>query len=323
MSSRARQLPQAADRRNGRPDEDGAQRGSEAAAGRLSPRGYLTILKRAVRSSIDDQIPDSAAAVAYYMFLALPAVLLISVGIFGIFAGPSAIQQIVEKLGTVIPPEATALIEDALHRTTQEGSGLTLVIVGGIVALWTASGAANALMRALNRVYEREDSRGFVKQRLVGLAMVLVSVLAFALVFALLVLGPKLSEWIGNLIGAKDALQLIWLIGEWPILIAGLLLAFATALFLGPDRERRWRFLSVSSVLAVLLWLATSAGFALFVAYFGSYNKTWGSLAAVIVMLTWLWLSALTLLFAAEVDAEAERFRDERIPQGAPAPQRG
>jgi membrane protein len=271
---------------------------------------YVAIVKRAGRAAVDDQITDTAAAIAYYTFLAIPALLLISVGVFSIFAGPSAIETVIERLGNVMPAEAVALLESALTRTTREGGGLTMILIGGAVALWTASGAANAVMRALNRVHDTEETRGFFRQRLVALSMVFVSVIAFALVFGLLILGPKLSTWIGDAVGAEAAVRWAWLLGEWPILIVGLLVGFGTVLFLGPNVEHpRWRFLSVGAALAVVLWLLASGGFAIYLAFFGSYNKTWGSLAAVIIMLTWLWLSSLALLFAAEVDAEAERAR--------------
>jgi len=223
---------------------------------------------------------------------------------------PTAVDTIVEKLGSVMPAEAVTLLRSGLDRTAQEGGGLTMILVGGAVAVWTASGTANVVMRALNRVHGTEETRGFVRQRLVGLAIVLVAIVAFALVFGLLVLGPKLSGWVGDLLGAEGAVRWAWWLGQWPILIVGLLVAFGTALLLGPDVEgRRWRFLSVGAALAVVLWLAASGGFALYVAFFGSYNQTWGTLAAVIIMLTWLWLSSLALLFAAEVDAETERTR--------------
>ena len=280
----------------------------------LRPRDYLGIFKRAGRAAIDDQITDSAAAIAYYSFLAIPALLLISVGVFSLFAGPSAIESIIERLGSVIPAEAAKLLENALTRTTREGGGVTLIVIGGAVALWTASGAANAVMRALNRVHDTEEERGFVRQRLIALAMVLVSVVAFALVFGLLILGPKLSGWVGDAFGAEAAVRWAWLLGQWPILVVGLLVAFGTVLFLGPNVEHpRWRFLSVGAALAVLLWLVASGGFAIYLAFFGQYNKTWGSLAAVIIMLTWLWLSSLALLFAAEVDAEVERARTNAV----------
>ena len=293
-----------------RPPPDGAHKKDDVVGVDLHARDYVDIVKRSVKRVGADQLPDAAAAIAYYGFLAIPAVLLIAVGVFSLFASPSAIETIVERVGRVTPAEAVVLLENGLDRTAQEGGGLTMILVGGLVGVWTASGAANAVMRALNRVYDTDESRGFVKQRLLGLTMVLVGIVAFALVFGLLVLGPKLSAWIGESVGAEDVVRWAWLLGEWPILLVGLLVAFGAVLFLGPDVERpRWRFLTVGAGIAVALWLAASGGFAIYVSLFGSYNQTWGTLAAVIIMLTWLWLSALALLFAAEVDAETERTR--------------
>jgi membrane protein len=276
----------------------------------LGVREYLGIVRRAARAAVEDEIPDAAAAIAYYGFLAIPALLLISVGVFSLFAGPGAVETIIDRLGSVMPAEAVALLENGLRRTTEEGGGLAMIAIGGAVALWTASGAANAVMRALNRVHDVKERRGFLRQRLVALTMVLSAVVAFALVFGLLILGPKLSVWIGDLVGAEAAVRWAWLLGQWPILVVGLLIAFGAVLLLGPDIDRpAWRFLSLGAGLAVALWLAASGGFAIYLAFFGSYNKTWGSLAAVIIMLTWLWISSLALLFAAEVDAETERTR--------------
>ena len=297
--------------REGRPYPDEATlEDGDVGVTDLGVRDYAAAVKRAAKAAVEDQITDSAAAIAYYGFLAIPALLLISVGVFSIFAGPHAIETIIDKLGSVMPAEAVALLENGLRRTTEEGGGLTLILIGGAVALWTASGVANAVMRALNRVHDTNETRGFIRQRLVALAMVLTAVGAFVLVFGLLILGPKLSGWIGDLVGAEAAVRWAWLLGQWPILVVGLLLAFGAVLFLGPDVEHaRWRFLSLGAGLAVALWLATSGGFAVYLAFFGSYNQTWGSLAAVVIMLIWLWLSSLALLFAAEVDAEIERAR--------------
>jgi membrane protein len=133
-----------------------------------------------------------------------------------------------------------------------------------------------------------------------------------------LVLGPHLSTWIGNALGAKSIVKVVWYVAEWPLLIAGLLVAFAGLMHYGPNvKHPRWGFLTFGSVLAIVIWLAASGAFAFYASKFGSYNKTWGSLAAVVVMLTWLWLSAVALLLGAEVNAEAERGRELR--RGEPA----
>ena len=287
----------------------------------LSRRDYFAAARRAVKEAGDDQITDAAAALAYYSFLAIPATLLVAVGLFSLFAGPEAINTVVEKVGTVAPQETVTLVEDSLDRITEnESGGLLMTIFGFLLALWTATGAMNALMRALNRAYDREETRNFFRQRATALAMIAFAFLAFAPAFGLLVLGPHLSDWVGSLLGLETIFGWIWWIGQWPILIGGLLLAFAAILYLGPNVDHpRWSYLTLGSAVAVVIWLLASGAFALYVSLFASYNKTWGSLAAVIIMLTWLWLSGLALLIGAEVNAEAERSRELR--RGEPAEQ--
>jgi membrane protein len=132
-------------------------------------------------------------------------------------------------------------------------------------------------------------------------------------VFALLVLGPHMVKWIGDAVGQESLVSWVWWTAQWPILLVGLLIAFAGILYLGPNVDHpRWSFLSFGAVLAIVLFLVLSGAFAFYVSRFGSYNKTWGSLSAVVVMLTWLWLSSVALLFGAEVNAEAERSRELR-----------
>ena len=210
-----------------------------------------------------------------------------------------------------MPAEAVTLIDDSLDRATQNpNGGLALVIVGGVLALWTATGAMNALMRSLNNIFDREETRGFVKQRVTALAMLTCVFVALALVFGLLILGEPISNWLGDLTGLEGAFDAIWWAAQWPILILALLATFAALLRLGPDTPQRgWGFLSVGAVIAVAIWLAASGLFGFYVSQFGSYNKAWGALAGVIIMLTWLWLSAVALLFGAEVNAEGERER--------------
>jgi membrane protein len=285
----------------------------------LSRRDYFAVLKRAAKEAKDDQITDAAAALAYYAFLAIPAVLLVAVGLFALVAGQDAISTMIDKIGTVAPQETVTLLEDSLTRITRNRSGgIVLVAVGAALALWTATGAMAAVMRALNRAYEREETRGFLRQRLTALAMLAFAFLAFLLSFGLLVLGPQMSKWIGSLLGLESLFGWLWWVAQWPILIVGLLLAFSAILYFAPNVDHpRLRFLTLGSAVAVVTWLVASGAFAFYVSRFASYNKTWGSLSAVIIMLTWLWLSGLALLFGGEVNAEAERSRELR--RGEPA----
>jgi len=144
---------------------------------------------------------------------------------------------------------------------------------------------------------------------------------AFALVAVLLIFGPVVEKAIASRAGsAGSTIDVAWWVAQWPILLAGLLVAFATVLFLGPDVEhRKWQFLTPGSLVAAVLWIAASGLFAVYTSMFGSYNKTWGTLSAVIVTLTWLWLTGMALLFGAEVNAEVERSRRLREAE-APRP---
>ena len=295
--------------------EHGEPNIAEPSLGDLSKRDYMAIFVRAAKKSIKDHIPNLAAALAYYAFLAIPSLLLISVGVFGLVADKDAVGKLVDRLETVAPPEALTLVRQSLERITegQASSGLTMILVGSVLALWTLTGSMQTLMWALNSAYDREETRGFLKQRLTALLMVILLLVAFVLAFGLLVLGPHVSGWIGSAVGFEALVKWLWWTAQWPILILALLAVFATVLYLGPNVDHpRWSFLTLGTVTSVLVWLLASGAFAVFVGQVGSYNKAWGSLAAVIIMLTWLWISGLALLFGAEVNAESERSRELR-----------
>ena len=289
--------------------------------GDLSKQDYVAILKRAVKSANRDHITNLAAALAYFAFLAIPATLLIAAGIFGLVAGPNAVNTVIDKLHGIVPGQATSLLEGSLNRLTQkQGTSIALVAVGGVLALWSVSGAMQNVMWALNLAYGRDETRGFVRRRIVAGGMAVFALIGSALALGLLVLGPHLSRWIGDAVGQKSVVEIVWWAAQWPILIGGLLLAFAVIYYLGPNVEHpRWQFLSFGSVFAVVTWLIASGAFAFYASRFGSYNKAWGSLSAVVVMLTWLWISSVALLFGAEINAEAERSRELR--RGEPAEQ--
>ncbi|HSK17362.1 MAG TPA: YihY/virulence factor BrkB family protein [Gaiellaceae bacterium] len=290
------------------------ERRQERDPGGISPREYPGIVKSAVTKGLADGITDVAAALAYYSFLAIPAALLLVLGVFGLVVDPQRIESLMERLSGVVPPEAITLLQDSLERVSENrGGGWTMIVVGSVLALWTSSGAMTAFMRGLNVAYEQDETRGFVKQRLVALAMLGCMVAAFLLVFGLLVLGPVVSDWLGGALDMERAIGWVWWTAQWPILVGALLLIFAIVLTLGPNLGGRdWRAVGVGAAFAVVVWLAASGLFALYVGSFGSYNKTWGSLAAVVIMLTWLWLSGLALLLGAEINAELRRLGTAR-----------
>jgi membrane protein len=280
----------------------------------LSLADWRAIGLRACREAVDDNIPMIASALAYSAFFAIPSALLVVLGLFTLFADEGSVAGVVERLGSIAPADAASLFGDSLLRLTDRPSASVLItLVGLALALWTTTSAMTTCMTALNLAYERRDRRSFVRKRLTALAMAACVGAAALLTGGLLVLGPHLERWVGAALEAETVVAWVWWLGQWPILVAGLLAAFSVVMYLGPDVDHpRWRFVTPGSVAAALVWIAVSACFALYTSSFSSYEKTWGSLAAVIITLTWLWLGGVALLFGGELNAEAERSRELR-----------
>ena len=268
------------------------------------------IFVRAAKRFLADNGPMLASALAYSAFFAIPSVLLVVVGLFTLIAGPDTITSLMGHFRHVMPRQATDLLGSSLKRLdAHPTTGVVMTIVGFALALWATTGAMGSYMTAINLAYERKDRRSFVRKRIVALQLVAIICAAFVLVAVLLIFGPQIEKLISSHAGGAGAVvDWLWWIVQWPILLAGLLVAFSALLYLGPDVERpRWKLLTPGSVVTALLWLVTSGLFAVYTAMFGSYNKTWGALSAVIVMLTWLWLAGVALLLGAEINAEVER----------------
>ncbi len=282
--------------------------------GRL--RDAAAVLRGAVSEARDDELTLNARALAYSLFLTIPAALIVLLGLFSLFADPAAVGDLVDRTRGVIPDEAATLLEQSLQRAAgQTGRGLVLTLVGLGLGAWTTTSAAATLMTALTRAYDRRDGRGFVRKRLVALAIVAALAIGAALVLGLLIFGPYVERWVGGAVGARDLVSWLWWTAQWPLLLLGLLFAFAVVLYLGPDvDQRRWRLVTPGASTAVIMWLVASGGLSVYASHFGSYDKSWGSLSAVVVTLLWLWLTSAALLFGAEVDAEAQRLGSRRRP---------
>jgi membrane protein len=279
----------------------------------LSVRDWRTIFVAAFKRFLDDHGTMLASALAYSTFFAIPSVLLVTVGAFTLIAGPKTITTVMHHFSHVIPAQATNLLGGSLHRLDQHPStSVVLTIVGVVLALWSTTGAMTTYMTALDLAYERKDERSFLRKRLVALELVAVIGVAFLLVAVLLIFGPPLERFVASHAGgASGVVGWIWWIAEWPILVGGLVVAFSTLLDFGPDHRHVHlrRLVTPGAILAAVIWLASSGAFAFYTSRFGSYNKTWGSLAAVIIMLTWLWLAGIALLLGAELNAEVDRCR--------------
>ena len=281
-------------------------------AGRLSDVWLVTL--NAVAEARRDSITTTARALAYSLFLAIPSALLVVLGVFSLVASPADVNGLIERVRAAIPAEAATLLQDSLRRSLESpNSGVAMTVVGAVLALWATTSAATTLMEGIATAFDLPDSRGFVGRRLVALVVVACLVAAAVLVSTLLVLGPHLQGWVGDAVGHPAVTAWVWWTAQWPILVGGLLLAFALVLYLASDVEHRsWKLITPGAVTALAVWLAASAGFAVYTAHFGSYAKTWGTLSAVVVMLVWLWLTSTALLFGAEVDAEVRRLHRDR-----------
>jgi membrane protein len=276
----------------------------------LRGRSWWGVLKRTVREFRDDNLTDWAAALTYYGVLALFPALIVLVSILGLI-GQSATQPLLDNLSKLAPGAANDIVSGAVRQISSNQGAAGLVFVLGLVgALWSASGYVGAFSRASNAIYEIEEGRPFWKLRPFQIAITVVMILLLALcAIAVVVTGP-LAEQVGGVVGAGDAAVTAWDIAKWPVIALVVVTMFAILYWAAPNvKQPGFRWITPGGIAALGLWVLASAGFALYVATFASYNKTYGSLAGVIVFLVWLWISNLAILLGAELNAEVERGR--------------
>jgi membrane protein len=281
----------------------------------LPKRSWFDVLKRTIHEFRKDNLTDWAAALTYYGVLSLfPGIILLT-ALLGML-GPSATQSLIGSLNSVGPGTARDLIVNAI-RGAHHFAG-PLAIVGLVGALWTASGYLGAFIRACNAIYDVGEGRPMWQTVPLRLGLTLGMVVVLVCCAAGLVFTGSLATQAGHLLGIGSVGITVWNIAKWPVLLLLISLAIAVLYWLAPNvRQPGFRWFSPGGLLAVVLWAVASAGFAFYVANFGSYNKTYGSLAAVVVFLVWLWISNLAVLLGAEFDAELARGR--QIEAGQPA----
>ncbi|HWI09595.1 MAG TPA: YihY/virulence factor BrkB family protein [Solirubrobacteraceae bacterium] len=299
---RADRAPTNGGRRHGEPEPDGP--------GELQRRSWPGVLRRTWREFREDNLTDWAAALTYYGILSLFPGLLVLVSLLGV-VGASATQPLIDNLGTVAPGEAKEIATSALQGLQENRSaGGVLALTGVAVALWSASNYVGAFIRASNAIYEIGEGRPFWKIRPLQIGVTIVMVLLLALcALAVVVTGP-LAETVGDVVGLGSTAVVLWDIAKWPVIAIIFMVMLAFLYYASPNvRHPRFRWVSPGAVVAVVIWLVASAAFALYVAGFGSYDKTYGTLGGVIVFLTWLWLSNIAVLLGAELNAEVERGR--------------
>jgi len=283
-------------------------------------RDWRSILRRTAREFGDDHLTDWAAALTYYGVLALFPALICLVALVGVFGQyPRTVNALLDIVSQLGQGSAVDTLRGPITGVVQgKGGAGALLGIGLVFALWSASGYIGAFTRASNAIYEQEEGRPFWKLRPLQVVLTLVMVFLLAVVALSLVVTGPLAHAVGNVIGLGGTAVTVWNWAKWPFLALIVMFMFALLYWAAPNvRQPGFRWITPGSVVAVVIWIAASALFGIYVALFGSYNKTYGSLGGVIAFLVWLWISNIALLFGAELNSEIERQRE--LDRGEPA----
>jgi membrane protein len=303
--------------RTNAPDPDAAGKPDELSD--ISKSSWMYVLRRTLREFSKDQCTDLAAALTYYAVLALFPALIALLSLVGLVGqGASTVTTITDVLNQIGAGSAADTLQPTLEKLSQsQGAGFAFIL-GLATALWSASSYVGSFGRAMNRIYEIGEGRPIWKLRPMMLIVTVITVVLSALVALGLVLTGSAATAVGDAIGLGSSAVLVWNIAKWPVMLAAVVLVVALLYYATPNvRQPKFRWISVGALIAIVIWILASAAFGFYVANFSSYNKTYGSLAGVIVFLLWLWITNIALLFGAEIDAELERARE--LQAGLPA----
>jgi membrane protein len=272
----------------------------------IPARGWRDVALRVKREIKQDDVPLLAAGVAFFALLALVPALVALVSVYGLVADPADIQRNVEDVLAAAPTEVRDLVQSQLSSIVDSSpQGLRLgALAGLVVALWSASSGMKHLIAAVNRAYDEDETRGFVRLRGLSLILTIGAVVGLLVALYALVVAPNsISDE-----GSMGLLRTTLLVVRWPLLAIAAMVGLAVIYRYAPDRaEPRWNWVSIGAVFATLVWLAASVGFSIYSANFGRYNETYGALGAVVVMMLWLYISAYAAVAGAELNAEMER----------------
>ncbi len=288
----------------------GSETASDVGVGAEAPeqiplKGWWQIAKRAATKFNENELLSEAASVTFFALLALAPAITALVSIYGLFAERSSIESRLDAVSGFLPSGGMEIIRDQVQRLTHSPtSGLSLgAIFGVLAALWSANQGSKAMFSALNAVYGEHESRGFFKLTFTSLTFTLGAVAILLGLIGVIVVLPVAFRWIG--LGGQ--IDLLIRICQWPAIILVLMLALSALYRFGPSRHvARWRWVTWGGAMAALAWIALSLGFSWYVANFGNYNKTYGSLGAIVGFMTWIWLSSTVLLAGGQINAEME-----------------
>jgi membrane protein len=275
----------------------------------LAPSSWWQALKRAVAGYQNDNLSDWAAALTYYSILSIFPAMLVVVSLVGL-AGQSVTQDLINSVDDIAPDSARKLLVSSLTELQGSRGGAGVVALLGLAgAIWSASGYVGAFMRASNVVYDIQEGRPFWKTLPLRVLLTLVTLTLLSASVIAVVVSGSLAREAGDLLNLGSQAVTVWNIAKWPIMFLVVAFLFSLLYWAGPNAKRRFRWVTPGGVLAIVLWLVASGLFALYVSGFSSYNKTYGSLAGIVIFLVWLWISNLAILLGAELNAELERGR--------------
>jgi membrane protein len=278
----------------------------------ITKPSWTYIAKKTLREFNRDQCTDLAAALTYWAVLAVAPAALAVVSMLGLFGDTEQlVNDVMEAAERVAPTSSLQSIQPIVDNlASKQGTGVG-VLIGLLIALWSASGYVNAFSRAMNRMYQIDEGRPFWKLRPVMLLVTLILLALVALVIMAMVLSGPVAEAIGAAIGLSDVTVTVWNIAKWPVIVALVVVIIAVLYYATPNvRQPKIKWISVGSVVAIVVWALGTAAFGLYVSKAGNYDATYGTLAGVIIFLLWLWLTNNALLFGAELDGELERGRE-------------
>jgi membrane protein len=269
-------------------------------------------LKAAVFEFQRDDALGLAAQLAFYLILALFPFLLVLVSLMGTFSSPELAGEVLGYFREVTPDQVYGIVESYLSDIIAGNRPAPgLFSVGLVLTLWSASGAFAALIAALNKAYDVEETRPFWKVRGIALLMTLGLSVMIIIGVLLLVAGPPIGRGIADLFGLGEVFTLIWNVVQWPVALSLMVFTVALLYYFAPDAEQPFRWITPGGLIGVLLWVLASVIFRFYVSNFGSYDATYGSIGAVIVLLLYLYISSLTILFGAELNATLVRLKEE------------
>ncbi|CAN5606092.1 YihY/virulence factor BrkB family protein [soil metagenome] len=275
--------------------------------------GAWSTLKRTISEFQEDNMTDWAAALTYYGLLSLFPALIALVSIIGLFGDPvTTTRQLTDIVTQIGPNSAAATFKGPIESiaSNQSAAGI-LFVVGLATAVWSASGYIGAFSRASNVIWETPEGRPFLKLRPLQLGVTLVMIILFALVALSLVLTGPVVDAVGSSIGVGHTAVTVWDIAKWPVLLVVLMLMISILYYTSPNvKLPGFKWITVGGVVALVVWIVASVAFALYVANFGSYDKTYGTLGGIVSLLVWVWISNLALLLGMQFNAERERSRE-------------